>query len=108
MPRLRRLVAVLTWQNVLENYPTFLMLLGISSIHRPIMAATFGAIRLAGFVFYVRGYRVSTSGHRGVDGWPPKTGLSLPGSCLFRSESRFVISQSGIVSAASCWIPGIR
>lgn len=45
-------------QNVLENYPIFLMLLAVSSINRPHIAAALGAIRLLGFVLYVKGYQV--------------------------------------------------
>lgn len=45
-------------QNVLENYPAFLVLLGLASVNRPTVAAAAGAIRLAGFVAYVLGYRV--------------------------------------------------
>ncbi|CAN0015706.1 unnamed protein product, partial [Hapterophycus canaliculatus] len=44
-------------QNVLENYPPFLMLLALSSVYRPKVAAVAGAIRLAGFVVYVINYR---------------------------------------------------
>jgi glutathione S-transferase len=43
-------------QNVLENYPQFLALLGLASVHRPAAAAVLGAIRLVGFIGYVRGY----------------------------------------------------
>jgi MAPEG family len=43
-------------QNVLENYPQFLALLGLASVHRPAVAAVLGAVRLIGFIGYVRGY----------------------------------------------------
>ena len=46
-------------QNVLENYPPYLLLLGLASVNRPTVAAVAGAIRLAGFVVYVISYRVS-------------------------------------------------
>ena len=44
-------------QNMLENYPQFLLLMGIASIHRPTLAAAAGAIRLVGFVLYALGYQ---------------------------------------------------
>lgn len=47
-----------TSQNILENYPSFLLLLGLASVNRPMVAGVAGAIRLAGFVAYVIGYRV--------------------------------------------------
>lgn len=47
-----------TPQNVLENYPQFLVLFAMASIKRPTWAAVAGAIRLVGFVLYVTGYRV--------------------------------------------------
>ena len=46
-------------QNVLENYPPYLLLLGLASVNRPTVAAAAGAVRLAGFVVYVISYRVS-------------------------------------------------
>lgn len=45
-------------QNVLENYPSFLVLLALSSIHRPTVGGLAGLVRLAGFVVYVISYRV--------------------------------------------------
>lgn len=45
-------------QNVLENYPPFLVLLALSSVHRPTLGGLAGAVRLAGFVVYVISYRV--------------------------------------------------
>ncbi len=47
-----------TSQNLLENYPPFLLLLGLAAVNRPIVAGVAGAIRLAGFVAYVKGYQV--------------------------------------------------
>ncbi|CAN0350481.1 unnamed protein product [Ascophyllum nodosum] len=44
-------------QNILENYPQFLVLLALASVHRPIIAAIAGAIRLMGFVSYALGYQ---------------------------------------------------
>ncbi|CAM9546710.1 unnamed protein product [Discosporangium mesarthrocarpum] len=44
-------------QNVMENLPYFLVLLGTSAIHRPVAAAVAGLTRLAGFVAYVKGYQ---------------------------------------------------
>mmetsp|Transcript_1663 Transcript_1663/g.2476 ORF Transcript_1663/g.2476 Transcript_1663/m.2476 type:complete len:145 (-) Transcript_1663:54-488(-) len=43
-------------QNILENYPPFLLLMTTGSIFHPGVAAVLGAIRLNGFIFYVRGY----------------------------------------------------
>lgn len=51
-------VSRLSFQNVLENYPPFLVGLALASVHRPILAAVAGLIRLAGFVAYVKGYQV--------------------------------------------------
>lgn len=47
-------------QNLLENYPQFLVLLALSSVHRPVAGAIAGAIRLSGFIVYVIGYQVRT------------------------------------------------
>ncbi|CAN0466601.1 unnamed protein product [Ascophyllum nodosum] len=44
-------------QNILENYPQFLVLLALASVHRPTIAAIAGAIRLMGFVSYALGYQ---------------------------------------------------
>eukprot|EP00611_Tribonema_gayanum_P025667 TRINITY_DN590_c0_g1_i2.p1 TRINITY_DN590_c0_g1~~TRINITY_DN590_c0_g1_i2.p1 ORF type:complete len:149 (-),score=44.00 TRINITY_DN590_c0_g1_i2:380-826(-) len=43
-------------QNILENYPPFLMLLAVGSTYRPALAAAFGALRLFGFISYYKGY----------------------------------------------------
>jgi MAPEG family len=43
-------------QNILENYPQFLALLAIASVHRPAVAAALGAVRLVGFIGYAVGY----------------------------------------------------
>ena len=45
-------------QNVMENYPQFIVLLTLASVKRPTLAAAAGALRLLGFVLYVKGYRV--------------------------------------------------
>ncbi|CAM9803525.1 unnamed protein product, partial [Chrysoparadoxa australica] len=69
-------------QNCLENYPLFIMLLGISSVARPTAAAVLGGIRLAGFILYVKGYRTGDPGKRqrgaiGYIGLLGMIGLSL-------------------------------
>ncbi|CAM9917010.1 unnamed protein product, partial [Ectocarpus sp. 8 AP-2014] len=58
-------------QNVLENYPPFLLLLGLAAINRPTIAGVAGAVRLAGFVAYVIGYRTGDpeKRHRGAFGY---------------------------------------
>jgi MAPEG family len=43
-------------QNILENYPQFLSLLAMASVHRPAVAAALGAVRILGFVGYAVGY----------------------------------------------------
>lgn len=50
--------ALFVSQNVLENYPSFLLLLALASVTRPTVAGVAGAVRLAGFVVYVINYRV--------------------------------------------------
>ncbi|KAJ3014596.1 hypothetical protein HKX48_005070 [Thoreauomyces humboldtii] len=43
-------------QNTLENYPSFLVLLGLSGLRFPVVSAIGGAVFLLGRVFYARGY----------------------------------------------------
>lgn len=43
-------------QNSLENYPGFLAMLFLASLKRPEVAAALGAIRLLGFIVYMREY----------------------------------------------------
>ncbi|CAN0418234.1 unnamed protein product, partial [Ectocarpus sp. 13 AM-2016] len=54
-----------------ENYPSFLLLLGLAAINRPTIAGVAGAIRLAGFVAYVIGYRTGNPDkrHKGAFGY---------------------------------------
>ncbi|CAN0326907.1 unnamed protein product [Ascophyllum nodosum] len=44
-------------QNVVENFPQFIVLLALGSVHRPIAAAVAGAIHLGGVIVYVINYR---------------------------------------------------
>jgi len=43
-------------QNTLENYPQFLMLLGIGGLEMPVFSAIGGAIWIAGRIAYAKGY----------------------------------------------------
>eukprot|EP00752_Nemacystus_decipiens_P014173 g12604.t1 len=58
-------------QNVLENYPAFLVLLVLSSAHRPTVGGLASAVRLAGFVVYVINYRSGDpeKRHKGAFGY---------------------------------------
>ncbi|KAG7400884.1 Microsomal glutathione S-transferase 3 [Phytophthora boehmeriae] len=51
-------------QNVLENIPVFYAMLATASIYRPKLAAAAGAIRIAGFIMYVKGYSSGDPGKR--------------------------------------------
>lgn len=59
-PNMNYTVHPLILQNVLENYPQFIILLTLASVNRPAWGAAAGAMRLVGFVLYVKGYQVST------------------------------------------------
>ncbi|CAM9792751.1 unnamed protein product [Ectocarpus sp. 12 AP-2014] len=78
-------------QNVLENYPSFLLLLGLAAINRPIVAGVAGAIRLAGFVAYVIGYRTGNpeKRHKGAFGY---IGLITMLGCAIESAVKIGMS----------------
>ncbi|CAM9542751.1 unnamed protein product [Phaeothamnion confervicola] len=58
-------------QNVLENYPAFLVMMTLATLDRPLPAAVAGAVRLAGFVMYVKGYQTGSPSkrHQGAFGY---------------------------------------
>eukprot|EP00904_Undaria_pinnatifida_P000122 jgi/Undpi1/1010/HiC_scaffold_10.g04474.m1 len=51
-------------QNVLENFPQFIVLLTLASVKRPTVAAAAGALRLIGFIRYVQGYQTGNPENR--------------------------------------------
>ncbi|CAM9143789.1 unnamed protein product [Pylaiella littoralis] len=78
-------------QNILENYPAFLLLLGLASVHRPTLAAAGGAVRLAGFVAYVIGYRSGNpqKRHKGAFGY---LGLFTMLGCAIELSAKLCMS----------------
>mmetsp|Transcript_16097 Transcript_16097/g.18227 ORF Transcript_16097/g.18227 Transcript_16097/m.18227 type:complete len:145 (+) Transcript_16097:108-542(+) len=51
-------------QNILENYPVFLLTMFMASLKRPHVAAVLGLIRLLGFIAYAVGYQSGSPAKR--------------------------------------------
>ncbi|CAN0051723.1 unnamed protein product, partial [Ectocarpus fasciculatus] len=80
-------------QNVLENYPQFLLLLGLAAIERPKFAAVAGAIRVAGFIVYVITYRSGGPNNRkkGAFGY---IGLFMMLGCAIEFTGKLCVSHA--------------
>lgn len=75
--------------NTLENYPTFLILLGISSYQFPKLAAGLGMIWVVGRVAYAQGYATGDPKKRYRGGFQYIGLLGLLGTSIATIYSMF-------------------
>ncbi|ETV68907.1 hypothetical protein H257_15254 [Aphanomyces astaci] len=69
-------------QNVLENLPTFLSLLFVSSVYRPLWAAIAGLVRVIGFIVYIHFYSSGDPAKRQYGAFGYIGLLTLVGLCF--------------------------